>query len=187
MTLGRLCCLVVVISILLIPGVGFHAAARPQSAPDIGVNGFFSVDKAPRGRLIQAAVVIDIPQGFHVNANRPGNKYAIPTVLKIEAPSGIVVGPVNYPRAVVRRLKAVKNEPLATYEGHARLRFNVTVPDSFQEGPTELKARLRFQSCNDDVCFPPQTRDISMPITVVGARDPVKRINGEIFGNRRRG
>jgi DsbC/DsbD-like thiol-disulfide interchange protein len=172
----------VFISILLIPGAGFNAAATPQSAPDIGVNGLFSVDKAPRGRMIQAAVVIDIPAGFHVNANRPGNKYAIPTVLKIEAPSGFVVGPVNYPRAIVRRLKAVKNEPLAIYEGHAKLRFNVTVPTNFQEGQTELKARLRFQSCNDDVCFPPQTREVSMPITVVGARDPARRINGGVFG-----
>ncbi len=176
---------VIFTSILLIPGGSFYAAATPQSAPNIGVNGFFSVDKAPRGRTIHAAIVIDIPPGFHVNANRPLNKYAIPTVLKIEAPSGVAVGPINYPRAIVRRLKAVKNEPLATYEGRAKLRFNVSVPANFQKGPTELKARLRFQSCNDDVCFPPQTREISMPIAVVGARDPVKRINGGIFGRRR--
>src|SRR5207248_10813876 len=66
-------------------------------------------------------------RSYHVNANRPLGKYAIPTSLKIDAPRGVNIGPVIYPRAIVRRLKAVNNEPLAVYEGRAILRFSVTV------------------------------------------------------------
>src|SRR5258706_3420879 len=97
----------------------FKAAPAPQ--PNIGVNGYFANDKAQRGRTVQAAIVIDIPGGYHVNANRPLGKYAIPTTLKIEAPRGVTVGFVSYPRAIVRKLKAVNNEPLAVYEGRAIL------------------------------------------------------------------
>lgn len=149
--------------------------------PNIGVSGFFSADKAQRGRTIQAAVVMEIPAGYHVNSNRPMSKYAIPTVLKIEGPNGVKIGPIAYPRATVRRLKASNNEPLAVFEGRAVMRFNVTVPATFQQGMTELRIRLRYQSCNDEVCFPPQTREISLPIGVVGTGDSVKRINGQIF------
>src|SRR6266571_4384749 len=99
--------------ILSVPA-SFKAAPPPE--PNIGVNGYFSADRAQRSRTMQAAVVIDIPAGFHVNANRPLNKYAIPTNLKIDAPRGVVIGPVAYPRAIVRRLKAVNNEQLALYE-----------------------------------------------------------------------
>jgi DsbC/DsbD-like thiol-disulfide interchange protein len=151
--------------------------------PNITVNGFFSTDKAQRGRMVQAAVVMEIPRDFHVNGNRPLGKYAVPTTLKVEASGGIRVSPVVYPRATVRKF-SFSEERLAVYEGRVVMRFNVTVPSSFQEGVTQLRVRLRYQSCSDEVCFPPQTRDITMPIAVVSANDPVKRINGNIFGRR---
>jgi hypothetical protein len=65
------------------------------------------------------------------------------------------------------------------------LRFNVTIPANFQSGVTELRVRLKYQSCNDEACFPPTTREIKLPIAVVGANEAVKRINGRIFGGRR--
>jgi hypothetical protein len=42
------------------------------------------------------------------------------------------------------------------------------VPASFGSDSVELKARLRYQSCNDEVCFPPQTREITIPVKVKG-------------------
>lgn len=176
--------MVSVLAFLLTTFTGSHALRADPPEPNIGVSSFFSADKAQRGRIVQAAVVMDIPGGYHVNSNRPMSKYAIPTVIKVEAPNGVRIGPVSYPRAIVRRLKASNHEPLALFEGRAVMRFNVTVPANFQPGMTELRVRLRYQSCNDEVCFPPQTRDFTMPIGVVGANDSVKRINGQIFGRR---
>lgn len=161
-----------------------NAPASAVAQPDIRVNAFLSADKAQRGRSVQAAVVMEIPGGFHVNSNRPLGKFAIPTTIKVEAPGGIRVGAVAYPRAVVRQFKFAE-ERLAVYEGRAVMRFNVTVPASFQTGETQLRMRVRFQSCNDEVCFQPVTRDITLPLNVVGANESVQRINGEYFGGRR--
>jgi hypothetical protein len=77
--------------------------AHAQS-PNIGINGFYAFDKAQRGRTLQAAVVIDIPSGYHINSNRPLAKFLIPTSLKVDAHGGIKVGPVSYPRAMLRSL-----------------------------------------------------------------------------------
>ena len=159
-------------------------APKPDPDPDISVKGYYASDKAQRGRTLQAAIVLEIPSGYHVNANRPLGKYAIPTALKIEAPSGVRVGPVSYPRAIVRKLKATNNESLAVYEGRAILRFNVTVPANYQGNEVVVKARIRFQSCNDEVCFPPKNQDVDMGIGVVGAADRVQRVNGRVFGGR---
>src|SRR3569832_1011394 len=63
------------------------AAPEPQSSR-IGVNGFFSVDPAQQGSTFQAAVVMDIPGGRHVNANKPLGKYSVPTVVRVDAPRG---------------------------------------------------------------------------------------------------
>ena len=128
--------IVALLGVLIAIPANFQAAAplAPVPQPNIGVNGYYANDKAQRGRTVRAAIVMDIPGGYHVNANRPLGKYAIPTALKIEGPRGVTVGPVTYPRAIVRRLKAVNNEPLAVYEGRAVLRFNVTLPANYNGG-----------------------------------------------------
>jgi hypothetical protein len=159
-------------------------AVATTAQPSISVNGFFSTDKAQRGRMVQAAVVMEIPRDFHVNGNRPLGKYAVSTTLKVDAPGGIRVSPVTYPRATVRSF-SFSQEKLAVYEGRVVMRFNVTIPSGFDQGVTELRVRLRYQSCTNEVCFPPQNRDITMPIAVVGANESVKRINGNIFGRGR--
>jgi DsbC/DsbD-like thiol-disulfide interchange protein len=108
---------------------------------------------------------MDIPGGYHVNSNRPLEKFLIATQLQIEAPKGIRVGPIVYPRPLLRSLKFSKNK-VSVFEGRATMRFGVTVPGSFTGNSAELKARLRFQSCNDELCFPPQTREVSIWLSV---------------------
>lgn len=162
-----------------------RATASTNLAPpivqgaNIGVNGFFAADKAQRGRSVQAAIVLDIPRGFHVNANKAA-KFSIPTVVKIDAPKGLRVSAVAYPRAVVRRLGFSK-DALSLYEGRAVMRFNLNVPANYQTGLTELRAKVTYQSCNDEVCFPPTTREVKLGINVVGTNESVKRINTQYF------
>jgi len=138
----------------------------PEPEPTIHFKGYYSSDKARRGSVVRAAVVLDIPDGYHVNANKPLGKYAIPTTVKIEGPNGVTVGPIAFPRAIVRKLKATNNESLAVYEGKAIMRFNVTVPANYSGGSGEIKGKLRFQACNDESCFPPVTREVKMWLNV---------------------
>ena len=175
--------IVALLAVLVGIPANFRAAA-PEPEPNISVKGYYATDKAQRGRSVQAAIVMEIPSGYHVNANRPLGKYAIPTTLKIDASEGVRVGPVTYPRAIVRKLKATNNEALAVYEGRAIMRFNVTVPANYQGGEIVLKVHLRFQSCNDEVCFPPKNEDVDLGIGVAGTGDRVQRVNGWVFGGR---
>jgi DsbC/DsbD-like thiol-disulfide interchange protein len=160
---------------------------EPQ-ASNIGVNGFFSVDPAQQGSTFQAAVVMDIPRGLHVNSNRPFGKYAVPTVVKVDAPRGWRVTPVSYPRAAVRefRFGGSDAERLAVFEGRAVFRFSVGVPAGHPLGVETVRVSVRFQSCNDEVCFPPATRDLALRIAVVDRNTPSNRVNGQIFGGGRR-
>jgi DsbC/DsbD-like thiol-disulfide interchange protein len=138
---------------------------RPQSASDVKVDGSVAPDKIKKGRVVKGSVVIDIPKGLHVQSNKPLDKYLIATKLDIETPSGMKVGPVSYPRAVMRNLKFSKGA-VAVYEGRAILRFNVTVPANYGGSSGEIKGKLRFQACNDDACFPPVTREVKMWLNV---------------------
>lgn len=157
----------------------------PSAQANIWVKGVFATDKAQRGKTLQAAVVMDIPEGYHVNSSKPLGKYAIPTSVEITAPDGVKVGPITYPRAIVRRFK-FSEEQLAVYEGRAVMRFNVTVPADQALGAADLRVRLRYQSCTDEVCFAPATREVTMPIEIVNSNDPVKRVNATYFTARPR-
>ncbi len=155
---------VIAISIVLFPAV-LGAAPVPQSPPNIGVDGRMSVNEVSRGRSGRAVVTMEIPAGYHVNSNRPLEKFLIPTQLQIQASNGVRVGPVSYPRAVVRRFKFSKT-PVSVFEGRPAMRFSVIVPASFGGDSTELKAKVEYQSCNDEVCFPPQTREFSIWVKI---------------------
>lgn len=148
---------------LLVPATFF--ATPPQSPPNIAVTASLSADKVQRGRTVKGTVVLDIPGGFHVNSSRPLEKFLIPTQLKLDPQNGIRVSAVSYPRAVLRKFKFSKNR-VSVYEGRATMSFNVTVPANASSGATELKGRVRYQSCNDELCFPPQSRDVSLWLNV---------------------
>jgi hypothetical protein len=151
-------------ALLCVPA-NFFAAPLPQSTPNIPVNGSLALSKIARGRTVQGIVVMDIPSGYHANSNRPLEKFLIATQLQIEAPQGMRVGLIIYPRAVMRSLKFSKNK-VSVFEGRTTIRFSVNVPRSFSGNSAELKARLRFQACNDDTCFQPQTREVKMWLSV---------------------
>ncbi|HET8782885.1 MAG TPA: protein-disulfide reductase DsbD domain-containing protein [Pyrinomonadaceae bacterium] len=151
------------IAVLLIPAT-LYSTPRPPFA-EVSVSGSLTPDRVKKGRVVKAAVVMDIPQGLHVQSNKPLDKFLIATKLDVETPAGLQVGPVSYPRALMRSLKFSKNK-VAVYEGRAIIRFNVTVPANYSGGSGEIKGKLRFQACNDESCFPPVTREVKMWLNV---------------------
>jgi len=140
---------------ILLPGGFFAAGVNAQ--PNISLRGNLTPAKTSRGRTAQATVTLEIPRGFHVHSNKPLERFLIATQLNVEA-KGLRVGPVTYPRALLRNLKFSKNK-VAVYEGRVTMRFSVMVPRNFSTGTVEIKAKVRYQSCDDEVCFPPQTKE----------------------------
>ena len=151
--------------LLLIPVTFYSNPMAPQSAADVNISGSVAPDKIKKGRVVRASVVMDIPSGLHVQSSKPLDKFLVATKLDVETPSGMKVGPVSYPRPVMRKLKFSK-AMVAVYEGRAMLRFDVTVPANYSGGSGEIKGKLRFQACNDESCFPPLTREVKMWLNV---------------------
>ena len=159
--LSRLLALTV---ILLLPAT-LYSKPAPQSSSDVNVSGSIAPDKTKKGRSVRATVVMEIPAGLHVQSSKPLDKFLVATKLDVETPSGMSVGPISYPRPLMRKLKFSKGN-VAVYEGKAMIRFNVTVPANYSGGSGEIKGKLRFQACNDESCFPPVTREVKMWLNV---------------------
>jgi len=139
-----------------------HAQTTP---PKITTRLLLTNSSVQRGHSVRASLVLDIPRGYHVNAHDPVSRFALPTKIEVEAPSGVKIGPVFYPRAIVRRFTFAEDR-LGVYESRAVIRFSIMVPSSQPPGKSEIKTRLSYQSCSDEVCFPPIKREIKVSFTV---------------------
>src|SRR5215510_7774174 len=113
--LSRLSFLLLIL--LLIP-VSFYSKPIPQSGNDVQTSGSLAPDKIKKGRIVKASVTMEIPQGLHVQSNKPLDKFLVATKLDVETPPGMKVGPIQYPRALMRNLKFSKGQ-VAVYEGRA--------------------------------------------------------------------
>ena len=152
------------IVLLLIPAT-LYSKPAPQNSSEVNISGAVAPDKIKKGRIVRATVTMDIPNGLHVQSSKPLDKFLVATKLDVETPSGMSVGPISYPRPLMRKLKFSKGN-VAVYEGKAMIRFNVTVPANYSGGSGEIKGKLRFQACNDESCFPPVTREVKMWLNV---------------------
>ncbi len=142
---------VLTLSLIILAGVWTQANAQTISG---------SIGTVERGGSTKATVVMDIPGGLHVNSNRPGNEYSIPTVLKVSA-SGAKVSGVNYPRGKNRKL-SFSEETINVYENRAVFTFNVTVPANYRGKTINVRVVTRYQACTDEICYPPKSKDITL-------------------------
>jgi DsbC/DsbD-like thiol-disulfide interchange protein len=152
------------IKFILFVGLIFTVGAFSSRANAQSIDGSIGNGTVKRGGATRATVVLNIPGGLHVNSNRPNNEYAIPTVVSLTSREA-KVSAVSYPRGTSRKF-SFSDKPISVYEGRAMFGFNVTVPAAFKGNVVRIRAVVKYQSCNDEVCFPPKTQEITLSARV---------------------
>ena len=123
------------------------------------------VYKLKAGSAVEAALSIDIEEGYHINSNRPAESFLIPTALKLQPLKGLTVARVVYPKAKLQKF-SFSEKPMSVYEGKALLKFNARALPSLAAGSHVLKGKLTVQACNNEQCLRPQTLDVEIPFEV---------------------
>lgn len=132
------------------------------------VSGSIGNGTVKRGGATRATVVLDIPGGLHANSNRPGSENLIPTRVTVSGAGGLKLSAVNYPRGKNRKFsfQEASDRPLNVYEGRTAFSFNITVPANYKGNTVRVRAVVRYQVCNDEVCFAPKSQDITLTASV---------------------
>ena len=113
----------------------------------------------------EAVVRLVIQNGYHVNANPPTYPYLIATELNIKPSEGVTVEKVTYPKAVTGTF-AFSEKPLAVYEGTTELKAELKANKTAPKGSRSVPAILRIQACDNQVCYPPGSVDLQIPVTI---------------------
>ncbi|MGE3842956.1 MAG: thioredoxin family protein [Vicinamibacterales bacterium] len=122
----------------------------------------------PVGGEARLSLEVALPDGFHVQSDAPRDPNLIPTVLTVEPPEGLSVGGIVFPKPIDIS-QAGSNEPLAVFEQRFVIDVRLTAGAAAKPGPVEVAARLRYQACNDKMCFAPATARTSWMLEVVPA------------------
>ena len=144
---------------------------------------YLSLEPVPRGRTFEVAVVGEIREGFHVNANKASEEYLIPTTVTPTLPAGWKLLETRYPEG--KELKFEFSEkPLNVYEGTFITRLKLAAPVDAPLGAVKLPLTLRYQACNDVACLPPVKLTLEAEVIVAAAGAKAVAVNQKFFSGK---
>ena len=118
-----------------------HAPAAPKS-----------------GKKLRLTAEVELAPGMHVYAPGVPKPY-MPIVINFPPAQTILrIGPVKFPAAKSVHLPAI-DETVPVYSGTFPLSFDVTLKDP--RSPADVTAELKYQTCDDRICY----RPVTLPLT----------------------
>jgi hypothetical protein len=110
-----------------------------------------------------------VSPGFHINSNTPKSEFLIPTVLKLNPPTDIVIGKITYPKGRDLSFPFAPDEKLNVYSG--AFDIAVVVRPLRDVLPTKymIHGQLRYQACDNAACYPPKNLPLEFEIKVAKA------------------
>ena len=129
-----------------------------------------------RGRPNTVNLRFRVGAGFHVNSNKPKSEFLIPTVLKLSAPTDIVIGRVTYPAGTDMSFAFAPEDKLSVYTGEFPVAVDVRPLAGVVPARYMIRGELRYQACDKAACYPPKSFRYSLRSRSSRARRRIARI-----------
>ena len=164
----------------LVALVGQNAAAQLRRVP-VELVTLVATDTVPAGSTVRGALQVTLPEGLHVQSNKPRDPALIPTELLLEPPTGVRGVEVVFPKAVDFPQEGLP-EPLLVFDRAFTVGVQLTVAANLAPGPHIVPFTLRYQACNDKVCFAPASAQGAWTLDVVPAGTAATAQHAAVFG-----
>jgi hypothetical protein len=126
-----------------------------------------SVVTAPRAAQTMVDLNFRVASGFHINSNTPKSEFLIPTNLRMDLPTDIILGKIQYPAGKDLVFPFSPDEKLNVYSGDFTIAVAVHPLHAVVPGKYVMHGVLRFQACDNAQCFPPKTLPVRFDVKVV--------------------
>ena len=166
--------------LFLLLGLTVSGAAQLR-LPEVAISPVGETDAVHPDTTVRVALEVELEAGFHVNSNAPLDEALIPTVLTLEPPEGITLEGVAFPEPILFSLVGQQDDPLAVFEEQFRIGAELRVDGSLTPGSYTVPGTLRYQACNDRMCFSPTRALIQFDLQVVAPSQPLTTIHAGLF------
>jgi Disulphide bond corrector protein DsbC len=122
---------------------------------------------APRAAQTMVNLDFRVPHGYHINSNTPKSEFLIPTALKMDLPTDIILGKIAYPDGEDLAFPFSPDEKLNVYTGDFRIVVAVHPLLAVTPGKYVMHGVLRYQACDNSACYPPKTVRVEFNVKVV--------------------
>jgi thiol:disulfide interchange protein DsbD len=176
----RVSCLAALALVCLLSEPTSTQELRPVEAV---VTPFVERDGVAAGSEIQVAIRVALPETMHVNANQPRDPSLIPVVLTVDPPDGLTVLELVYPEPYeLEQIGAP--EPLLVYDYEFVIGVRLVVDVDVPAGDLTIPASLRYQACDDRMCYIPGTvaTEWTLPVGDDGASFDASVFDTILFG-----
>src|SRR5713101_6965832 len=128
-----------------------------------------------RGKPNTVSLRFHVGAGFHVNSNHPNSEFLIPTALKLNPPTDIVIGRVSYPAGEEMSFAFAPEDKLSVYTGEFPVTVEVRPLAGVFPARYMIHGELRYQACDNAACYPPRKLPVQFEVNVVKGPPPRRK------------
>ena len=167
-----------------------NSSAQPTPSTDdpIRIRTAWSVERARPGEPVALAVIVDIKDGFHINADasqvRPFEDFKpYPTRVQVMAATeGVTIETARFPPAKPIKVD-YSSGALMSFEGRAIIYLLMKLDEQIMPGSIGLEIKVEYQACSDRYCLFPQKKLLKETLSVVESGATLAKINQELFAD----
>jgi thiol:disulfide interchange protein len=165
---------------LLVLLLAAGAAAQPRREQRAEIEkAVVDISGLKPGAKAMAAVVLDVKDGFHAQSRTPTQDYLIRFDAKFDENPALTFGEVIYPPGKEESYPALGK--LSVYTGRVVVFVPFEVKPDAKPGDLKITGRLKYQVCDDSVCYAPESPKFAIETKVVAAGDAVTPAEPELF------
>jgi hypothetical protein len=163
-------------------------APVPSATDVVSLKTAWSVDRAHPGEPVALAIVVDIKDGFHINADdsqiqsfEDFKPYAT-KVQVVAASEGVTIESARFPQAKPIKV-SYSSGALMSFEDRTIIYLPMKLDEHIRPGSIGLEIRVEYQACSDRYCLFPQKELLKATLSVVESGAATSKINAELFAN----
>lgn len=138
--------------------VAINQNALSQSSPDKVVDIKVKVPKeVSKNNLIEAEVILQIKNGWHINSNKPLDESLTPTVVSLKDTSSIKILKTIYPEPILTKLQFSQTQ-MALYEDEADVKIQFRINKGLKKQTMKIRGEVQFQPCDNQTCLFPTSK-----------------------------
>jgi hypothetical protein len=154
------------LTLILLTASVLAFSQTPGKAPSITMAAV-PLTTAQRAKATMVNLNFRVPSGYHINSNTPKSEFLIPTALKMDLPTDIILGKIEYPAGEDASFPFSPDEKLSVYAGDFTIAVAVHPLHSVVPGKYVMHGVLRYQACDNAACYPPKALPLSFEVKVV--------------------